>query len=75
MAAHKPDKLSISRETYNRVLEAMLDAIYERESWSPHNGGSDFALVLAVYAALDGDREQVLMEVADVLSPPPAPKE
>lgn len=53
-----PDAVMISRGTYERVLNAMLAAVTERdEDW----------LGMALQAALHDDHEKVLLQVADLL--------
>lgn len=61
--------MTIGALTFSILLGSMLAAIIDREQIP--TDGSDYALQGALYAALDGDRERVLIEVAGVLDPAP----
>jgi len=63
-----PGPLTISDDTFRHVLMAMAIGISELEEKRPAAWSS--ALAEALISALEGNREAVLVQVADVLAPP-----
>lgn len=62
--------MKISDTTFALLLDAMIEALGEQEQNSgPRCEGYDLTLAPAMYAALRGEREVVLREVAAALSP------
>lgn len=62
-----PDTVTISRGTYERLLNAMLVAVMTHQTMFAVAERDEDWLGMALQAALHDDHEKVLLQVADLL--------
>lgn len=61
--------MKISKDTFELLFASMVDALDTQDRNSGGDTGYDLTLLPALFSALDGDKEQVLRDLAIAIAP------